>query len=106
MAPTTSAVRRSLRPLLLLALLALAGILAWRADMLPGLRRGTRRFLEPPTEAEMNRAPREAARPAPAYTPQDAPVSLGAMVLWIALPLAGVVLLIVATGRSRHDAPR
>lgn len=95
--------RRSRRPWLVLALLVAAIAVAWRSGAFDARR--TRRFLEPPTQAEMNQAAeRDSARraraaAAPAFTPIDPPVTIGQMLLWLSLPVAGTVMLVLITGR-------
>ncbi len=39
----------------------------------------------------------------PAFSPQDPPVTLGQMALWLSLPIAGTVMLVLFTGRRRKD---
>ena len=98
--------RRSLRPWLPFVLVAVAIALAWRAGMFDARR--TRRLLEPPTQAEMDQAAaRDSARRAraaavPTFTALDPPVSFGRMLLWLSLPAAGTVLLVLLTGRHRR----
>lgn len=94
------------RPWLAFVLLAVALLLAWRAGIFDSRR--TRRFLEPPTRQQMDEAAardsaRQAARTAQAqqFAALDPPVTIGQMLLWFSLPIAGTVLLVFLTGGRR-----
>src|SRR5690349_6106329 len=99
------------RPLALVIGLVLVLALARQAGVLPGagdLRRAWRRFTEPPTRQEMDRAAaRDSVRSAraaqaPGFTPIDPPVTVGQMLLWFSLPIAGTALLVFLTSRGRR----
>jgi len=101
------------RPVVVVLALLVVLALARQAGVLPSegtLRRAWRRFTEPPTRVEMDRAAaRDSVRTAraaqaPTYTPADPPVTVGQMLLWFALPLVGTTLLVFVTERRGRQA--
>jgi hypothetical protein len=88
------------RQTLLLAALASSLVLGWDRGALPPL--PVSPLLAPPTQAELREARvREEAAFDRVAAPPEAPVTLGRMALWLALPLAGTTLLVLLTGRRR-----